>query len=83
MRIKPWYEHTVWKVSKYGVFPGPFFPIFELNTKHGPEKTTYLDSFHAVNNKRNKIYWNKIYTAVTQYYKIAIKIDCLGDIHMV
>ena len=44
-------------------FPGPFFPVFELNTmiygvnllrtypnkgKYGPEKTPYLGSFHAV-----------------------------------
>ena len=23
---------TVWKVSKYGVFSGPYFPVLELNT---------------------------------------------------
>ena len=34
---------TAWKVSKYGVFSGPYFPVF------GPEKTSYLDTFHAVN----------------------------------
>ena len=36
-------------MSKYGVFPGPYFPIFSPNTKkYGPEKTPYLDTFHAV-----------------------------------
>ena len=40
---------TAWKVSKYGVFSGPYFPLFGLNTgKYGPEKTPYLDTFHAV-----------------------------------
>ena len=40
---------TVWKVSKCGAFFGPYFPVFGLNTgKHGPEKTPYLDTFHAV-----------------------------------
>ena len=24
---------TAWKVSKYGVFSGPYFPTFGLNTK--------------------------------------------------
>ena len=24
--------YTAWKVSKYGVFSGPFFPAFDLNT---------------------------------------------------
>ena len=33
---------TAWKVSKYRFFSGP-------NTgKDGPEKTSYLDTFHAV-----------------------------------
>ena len=33
---------TASKVSKYGVSSGPIFPAF------GPEKTLYLDTFHAV-----------------------------------
>ena len=41
---------TAWKVSKYGVISGPYFPVFGLNTgKCGPEITPYLDTFHAVN----------------------------------
>ena len=47
------------KVSNYGVFSGPYFPAIRLNTerykvlspsaeKYGPEKTPYLDTFHAV-----------------------------------
>ena len=36
-------------MSKCGVFTGPYFPEFGLNTgKYGPEKSSYLDSFHAV-----------------------------------
>ena len=36
---------TAWKVSKYGVFSGQYFPVF------GPEKTPYLETFHAVRDK--------------------------------
>ena len=40
---------TVWNVSKYGVFSGPYFPVLSLNGgKYGPEKTPYLDTFHAI-----------------------------------
>ena len=42
---------TTWKMSKYEVFSGSYFPIFGLNIgniKYGPEKTMYLDTFHAV-----------------------------------
>ena len=37
-------------MSKYGVFLGPLFPVFRMNTgKYGPEKTPYLDTFYAMN----------------------------------
>ena len=40
---------TAWKVSKYGVISGPYFPVFNPNTgKYGPEITPYLGTFHAV-----------------------------------
>ena len=36
-------------MSKYGVFSGPYFPVFSPNTgKYEPEKTPFLDTFHAV-----------------------------------
>ena len=35
-------------MSKCGVFSGPHFPVFSPNTgKYGPEKTRYLNTFHA------------------------------------
>ena len=53
------------KMSKYGVFSGPYFPLIGLNTsvfspnmgKCGPENTPYLDTFYAVNKilRRNKL----------------------------
>ena len=40
---------TAWKVSKYRVISGPYFPVFSPNIeKYGPEITPYLDTFHAV-----------------------------------
>ena len=40
-------KHSLaWKVSKYGVISGPYFPVFSPNTgKYGPEITPYLDTF--------------------------------------
>ena len=36
-------------MSKDEVFSGPYFLAFSPNTgKYGPEKTPYLDTFHAV-----------------------------------
>ena len=40
---------TAWKVSKYEVISGPYFPVFNPNTgKYGPEITPHLDTFHTV-----------------------------------
>ena len=40
---------TAWKVFKYGVITGPYFPVFSPNTgKYRPEITPYMDTFHAV-----------------------------------
>ena len=42
-------RNTAWKVSKYEVFSGPYFPKFRLDArKYRLEKTLYLDTFHAV-----------------------------------
>ena len=45
-----------WKVSKYGVISGRYFPVFSPNTgKYGPEITPYLDTFDAT-----YCYWRNI-----------------------
>ena len=37
---------------KYGVFSGPYFPVFSpIAGKYGPEKAPYLDTFIAVQEK--------------------------------
>ena len=42
-------EHfTAWKVSKYSFFWSVFSCIQSNIGKHGPEKTSYLNTFHAV-----------------------------------
>ena len=45
---------TAWKLSKYEVVFGLYFPLFSPSTKkYGPEKPPHLDTFHAVNDGRN------------------------------
>ena len=51
-------DQTVWKVSKYENFSGPYFFVFGPNTgKYGPEITPYLDAFHAVHGTRKITYF--------------------------
>ena len=43
------FNSTAWKVFEYGVFLGPCFSVFGLNTeKYGPDKPPYLDFFQEV-----------------------------------
>ena len=54
---------TAWKLSKYEVISGPYFPVFGLNTgKYRPETTPYLDTFHAVDLK--SIYFNRCFLTI-------------------
>ena len=52
-------------MSKDGVFSGPYFPVFGINSVfssntglYGPEKTPYLDTFYAVKILRNDKCWH-------------------------
>ena len=67
---------TVWKVFKYRVLSGPYFPALGLNTEiylenYGPEKTPYLDTFHTVKQIWNPTYPcpNKKLTRLKNYWK--------------
>ena len=49
---------TAWKVSKYGVISGPYFPVFSPNVeKYGPDITPYLETFHAVDVSYGFVLW--------------------------
>ena len=39
---------TVWKVSKYAVFPGPYFPVPVRIQEITDQKKLRMDTFHAV-----------------------------------
>ena len=47
------YRLTVWKVSKYGVISGPYFPVFSPKTgKYGPEITPFFGHFNYKYSKK-------------------------------
>ena len=61
---------TAWKVSKYGVFSSLYFPVFGLNTgKYEPEKTPFLDTFHAASHIFSK-YARDMFIYVSQWWVV-------------
>ena len=69
-------------MSRYGVYSGPYFPVFGLNTeinsnvfspnteKYGLEKATYLDTFHAVLLSKSGTLGSKGF--VEKYYEVTL-----------
>ena len=52
-------------MSKYGVFSGPYFPVFSPNKgKCGPEKTPYLGTSYAVKATRNGLLFPFLVTMI-------------------
>ena len=65
---------AAWKVSKYGIFSGLYFPVFRLNTvfrantgKYRPENTPFLDTFHAVLRYKQRIQRDTEYIKSRKY----------------
>ena len=72
--INAYTKITAWKVSKYRIFSGLYFPVLRLDTgKYRPEKTPYLNTFYAVKLK-NQIakawnVWNLILGSLIKYVR--------------
>ena len=73
---------TAWKVSKYGVFSGPYFPVFSLNKeiysvnlriqseyrKYGPEKNSVFVQFSRSVYLRMDLVWTILYNLFVTHF---------------
>ena len=78
--------HTVWKVSKYGVFSGPYFHVFTPNIgKYRPEKLciwmlfTQCQQYSFFN---FSFWWNKVFTEIWTESGGIIKPKCGSHVIM-
>ena len=71
------------KVSRYGVFSGPYFPVFGMTTeKYGPEKNCLFGHFSlrakAVQKGENCLYYVKVLlslSAILLFYALALPLQ--------
>ena len=49
---------TAWKVSRYGVSPGPYFPVFLVESKYRKIRTRKNSSFGHFLRSRDVSDWN-------------------------
>ena len=47
---------TAWKVSKYGVFSGPYFPVFGLNTEIYSVNLRIQSKYRKLRTRKNSIF---------------------------
>ena len=48
---------TAWKVSKYGVFSGPYFPVFRLNSKIYGENHCIQSEYRKIHTRKKICIW--------------------------
>ena len=49
-------SRTVWKASKYGVFPGPYFPVIGLNTAIYNENLRIQSEYGKTRTRKNSVF---------------------------
>ena len=49
-------QFTAWKVSKYGVVSGPYFPVFELNTEVDSVKLRIQSENRKIQTRNNSVF---------------------------
>ena len=47
---------TAWKVSKYGVISGPYFPVFGLNTEIYPPILRIQSEYRKIRARNNSVF---------------------------
>ena len=51
-----WVRSTVWKVSKYGVFSGLYFPVFRLNLKIYSINLYIVSKYRKIRTRKNSVF---------------------------
>ena len=75
--------HTAWKVSKYGVFSGPYFPAFGLNTERFFVSFRIQSECGKIRTRKNYIfgYFSRSDTREEMLYVLLIPFRTLPVIH--
>ena len=59
---------TAWKVSKYGVFSGPYFSVFGLNMKIHGVNLPIQSKYGKILTRKNSVFWHFLSSEYLQHY---------------
>ena len=63
-------SYTAWKVSKYGVISGPYFPVFGLNTERYSVYLRIRSEYRKIPTRNNSIFGHISHSANLDQNKI-------------
>ena len=78
---------TAWKVSKYEVFSGPYFPVFGMNTEIYRANVRIQSEYRKMSTRKNSLFrpfWRSAFTGILwkssseKYCKCIKKKVCAG-----
>ena len=55
---KTWKTSTAWRVGKYGVFSGPYFPAFKVNTVRYGVSLLIQSECGKIWSRKNFVFWH-------------------------
>ena len=64
--------HTAWKVSKYGVISGPYFPVFGLNTEIYSLNLRIQYEYRKIRTRNNSVLWHFSRSDICSYSPILL-----------
>ena len=64
-----WLSSTAWKVSKYGVISGSYFPVFELNTEIYEINLHIWSEYRKVRTRNNSVF--RHFSRTVHYSEVA------------
>ena len=72
-------------MSKYGVFSGPYFPVFKLNTKIHPVNLRIQSKYGKIQTRKNSAFGHISYSAIqkrfsaTKYNKTLVNTEACSQ----
>ena len=63
-------KRTAWKLSKYGVISGPYFPVFRRNTEIYGANLPIQSGYSKIRVRNNSVFGHFLYSDVTTKYLV-------------
>ena len=64
---------TAWKVSKYRVFSGPYFPVYGMNSEIYGANLHSQSKYRKIRTRKNYVFWHVSRSVLLKFYNNLVK----------